>query len=196
MKNTIILSLLLFCSMQVFAQTEQEVNLIVTDSTWGKEIIQIPFWFAPEIAYKGVEDIRFASGWENIDSDGFWTLAFAWDINLEKKPDAAFFEDSLKLYLDGLMKVVNEDSTLVIPKTHVSLIKAKSQKGVTTFTGTLKTYDAFTTKDVITLNVIIESYYCEKLKKYIPLFKMSPKAFKHIFWKELDSIKLQDDVCD
>lgn len=48
-----------------------EVNLIKADSTWGKEIIEVPFWFAPEIKYKGYEDIRFAQGWENIDSNGF-----------------------------------------------------------------------------------------------------------------------------
>ena len=147
MKKNIIVFVLFFCSSIILnAQKNTYINLIEANITWGKEIIKVPFWFAPEIEFKGVEDIRFASGWENIDSDGFWTLAFAWDINLEKKPDAAFFEDSLKLYLDGLMKVVNEDSTLVLPKTQVSLIEIKTEDDSTTFNGTVEVYDAFTTK--------------------------------------------------
>ena len=82
----------------IFGQGRKEINLIKVDSTWGKEIIQVPFWFATEIDYKGYEDIRFAKGWEDINSSGFWTLVFAWDINLNTKPTTKFFEDSIKLY--------------------------------------------------------------------------------------------------
>jgi len=196
MKKIIIVSFLLVCSMHTFGQTDKEVNLIEANSTWGKEIIQVPFWFAPKIDYKGYEDIRFAKGWEEIDSSGFWTLAFAWDINLETKPTLKFFEDNLKLYYDGLMKVVNEDSTLTVPKTKTFFIENDIKEGTTTFTGTLETYDAFTTKKMIVLHVTIESYYCEKSNRYIPLFKFSPKNFKHKIWKQLSRIKLQDTICN
>ncbi len=158
MKKIIIISILLNFSISTFAQKNEEVNLIQVDSTWGKEIIQVPFWFAPEINYKGYEDIRFAKGWEEINSSGFWTLVFAWNINLKAKPTTKFFEDNLKLYFDGLMKVVNEDSLLTIPKTKTFIKKEKQKKGIITFTGTVETYDAFTTKKIITLNVTIESY--------------------------------------
>ena len=157
MKETILVLVLLCCSISISGQKNKEVNLIQTDSTWGKEIIKIPFWFAPEINYKGNEDIRFAKGWEDQESDGFWALAFAWDMNLMTKPTSKFFEDNLKLYYDGLMKVVNEDTTLTIPKTKATFSEKKTKKGVISFTGSVETYDAFTTKKMITLNVIIES---------------------------------------
>ena len=123
MNKIIIISILLNCSIYSFGQQKEEINLIQADSTWSKEIIQIPFWFAPEINFNGHEDIRFAKGWEKIDSTGFWTYVFAWEINLKTKPTTKFFEDNLKRYFDGLMKVVNEDTLLTIPKTKTSFIE-------------------------------------------------------------------------
>lgn len=190
MNKIFIISILLSCSIYSFGQQQEEITLIQADSTWGKEIIQIPFWFAPDINYNGAEDIRFAKDWEKIDSSGFWTLVFAWDINLKTKPTTKFFEDNLKLYYDGLMKEVNEDTLLIIPKTK-ALFKEKEQKNeFATFTGILETYDAFTTKKMITLNVTIESYYCKKTKTFIPLFRFSPKDFNHKVWKMLNQVTL------
>jgi hypothetical protein len=122
-------------------------------------------------------------------------LVFAWDINLKTKPTAKFFEDNLKLYYDGLMKVVNENETIIIPKTEALFAEGKSKNGRTNFTGILKTYDAFTTKKIINLYVKIKSYYCEKTNTYIPLFKFSPKEFNHKFWESLNEIELNNPTC-
>jgi hypothetical protein len=43
---------------------------------WGVERFLIPISFAPQISYKGVEDIRFAPGWAKIKTDEYWTYAF------------------------------------------------------------------------------------------------------------------------
>jgi hypothetical protein len=195
MKKLVLIVFLMF-SVFSFTQKKETINLIKADSTWGKEIIKVPFWFAPKINYNGYEDIRFAKGWEDIESDGFWVLAFAWDINLKTKPTTKFFEKNLKLYYDGLMKVVNEDEKITIPKTKARFKERKSKKGTTFFTGIVKTYDAFTTKKVIKLYVKIESIYCEKTKNYLPLFKFSPKKFKHKTWKNLNNIKFQNQICN
>ncbi|MEE9408818.1 MAG: hypothetical protein V3V28_12170 [Polaribacter sp.] len=192
----IVLIIPLIYSVFTFGQKNENVNLIQADSTWGKEIIKVPFWFAPKIDYKGFEDIRFAKGWEDIESDGFWVLAFAWDINLKTKPSAKFFEENLKLYYDGLMKVVNEDEKIIIPKTEALFAESTSKKGVTYFTGIVKTFDAFTTKKTINLYVTVESNYCEKTKKYIPLFRFSPKEFIHKSWEDLNKVKLQNNLCN
>ena len=196
MKNFKLLIILLHICVLSSGQTNQEVNLIHVDSNWGKEIIQIPFWFAPEINYEGYEDIRFAKGWENIESAGFWTLVFAWDMNLYSEPKTAFFEDNLKLYFEGLMKVVNEDTSLTIPKTKVFLTQGESINKSSIFKGTIETYDAFTTKEIITLNLIIENYYCEKTNKYLPLFRISPKDFSHESWDMLEKAKLITSLCE
>lgn len=186
----------LFYFFYTFSQKKEEINLIEVDDTWGKEIIEIPFWFAPKIEYIGFEDIRFAKGWENIDSKGFWKLVFAWDINLKTKPTAIFFEQNLKIYYDGLMKVVNEEEGIVIPKTEALFTSYKSKNNLINFTGIVKTYDAFTTKKMINLYVYIEVYFCEKSKKYIPLFRFSPKEFKDKSWNDLNKVKLRPKICN
>ena len=196
MKNSILIAILLSYSIHTFSQETKEVNLIQTDSTWGQEIIQIPFWFAEEINYKGVEDIRFAKGWGDVNSPGFWNLVLAWDINLNTKPTTTFFEENLKLYFDGLMNVVNENKNLTIPKTKVVLTESKTLKETTHFTGTVNVYDAFTTKKMILLQVTIDSYYCNTSKKYLPFFKFSPKNFNSDVWKTLNNIKLRDHICN
>lgn len=190
-----ILSILLSCSVFAFGQENEQSNFLEADSTWGKEIIQIPFWFAPDIDFTGYEDIRFAKGWSDINSAGFWTYAFAWDINLMTKPTATFFEDNFKLYFDGLMSVVNEDSLLTIPKTVSSFQENKRKKGISTFTGTVEIYDAFTTKKMILLHVTIECSYCKKTKRFIPLCRFSPQDFVHKAWEMLNRVKLGSTVC-
>ncbi len=196
MNKKFIISILICCSVNSFAQQKEDINLLQADRTWGKEIIQIPFWFAPEINYSGHEDIRFAKGWADIHSAGFWTYVFAWDINLKTKPTPKFFEDNLKLYFDGLMKVVNEDTLLTIPKTKTSFIAKEQKKELSTFTGTIEIYDAFTTKKMITLHVTIESVYCKKTKTFIPLLRFSPKDFKHKAWEMLNQVTLRDNICN
>jgi len=195
MKKIVFIFTLFYCSFLTVGQKKEDVNLIQADSTWGKEIIKVPFWFAPKINYKGFEDIRFAKGWENVESAGFWALVFAWDINLKTKPTSTYFEDNMKLYFDGLMKVVNDKKEFIIPKTKALFLEKKDKNETTVFVGTVETYDAFTTKKMIQLNVTIESYYCATSKRYIPIFKFSPKNFTHTIWKELYSIQLQPTIC-
>jgi hypothetical protein len=43
---------------------------------WDTELFSIPIQFAPQIAYKGVEDIRFAPGWAKAGSDEYWAYCF------------------------------------------------------------------------------------------------------------------------
>jgi len=117
-------------------------------------------------------------------------------MNLNTKPTTKFFEDNIKLYFDGLMKVVNEDKELTIPKTKVFFIKEKQKNGMISFTGTVEAYDAFTTKKMITLYATIESYYCEKTKKYMPVFRFSPQNFNHAIWNKLNNIKLRTTICN
>jgi hypothetical protein len=72
----------------------------------------------------------------------------------------------------------------------------KKEKATTFFKGYVKIFDRFATNKMITLNVLIESYYCKKDKKTVILFKFSPKEFKHKTWEMLERIKLHKNVCN
>ena len=181
---------------KISAHKKEDLYLLKTDSTWSKEIFHFPLSFAPEIKYEGYEDARFLPGWGKVESDEFWSYAFAWRINLNEEMSEKELQENLQKYFDGLMKVVNKDKEKVLPKTIALLQKNKDVNNNKQFAGTVQVYDAFKTKKSITLNVTIENYYCEKEKKSIILFRFSPKEFGDDVWLKLHRVKLQANVCD
>lgn len=190
MKKILASVIALSFTITTHSQEVKNISLLDADESWGKEIIEVPFWFAPQIKHKGFEDIRFAPGWEDTTAQGFWALAFAWDIDLYNKPDVNFFEESLKLYLDGLMKVVVDNDSISFPKAKVNL-----QTSLDTIVGRIDVYDAFTTNKVVKLNVRIEVFHCSSSDRYTPLFKMSPCGLGESIWSQLKEIRLNETVC-
>ena len=59
-----------------------EYSLPLPDK-WTKEVFSIPISFAPEINYKGHEEIRFAPGWGDSTKNDYWTYAFLWCIDAD-----------------------------------------------------------------------------------------------------------------
>ncbi len=188
-KIIIVLVLQSFCML---GQNHKSINLLTADSTWGKEIIEFPLHFAPQLNYKGVEDVRFPFGWENVDHPYFWSCIFVWDITLNKTLRTQEVEEHIQTYLDGLMAVVNEDDTIDIPKTKAHFKKKVRFKTPKVYKGTIDVYDAFITKKMITLNVTVEGYYCISEKKSNLLFRVSPQNFRHTVWDALNQITIRD----
>ena len=108
---------------------------------------------------------------------------------------SSFLETNLALYFDGLMQVVNRDMTLKLTHTTAKFHKTDSKSQTSNYEGTLNIYDAFVTKDSMTLNVKVEKEYCDQKKKSVITFKFSPKSFGSDIWQPLDKIKLMDNVC-
>ena len=82
-------------------------------TNWGAERFPIPVGFAPQIPYKGVEDIRFTPGWAKAASDEYWTYAFLWYLDGDVKIDVKTIESNLKLYYTGL--ITANGSTISTP---------------------------------------------------------------------------------
>ena len=93
----------------------------------------------------------------------------------------------MQIYFDGLMNKQN---------TNAIIIKKDGANGVSRYIGKVKTFDEFFTKVPMVLNVLIERYYCENLKKTIILFRFSPKAFGNDVWLKLDEVKLPASICN
>ncbi|WP_299123080.1 hypothetical protein [uncultured Winogradskyella sp.] len=193
-KKTVMLTILLFYTIAAFPQDENHLEILEADSTWVKEIIKFPLSFAPEINYEGYEDLRFAKNWRKPESPEFWTYVIAWNINLQSPPTVEMLEANLKLYYDGLMTAVNKDKDFIIPKTIISIngIKDKSLS----YRGNMKVYDSFFTKEVINLNIDIETNYCEEQNKYVMLFRVSSLGFENSIWKILKEVRLIQNHCD
>ncbi|WP_254519254.1 hypothetical protein [Aquimarina sp. Aq78] len=95
----------------------------------------------------------------------------------------------MNTYFDGLMNtgaITNFSLFKNIPETESSI----KQVDINTFKGSIKIYDEFFAKEMVTLNVIIKSNYCPIKEKYLVWFYLSPKENSHPIWKELMEIKL------
>ena len=158
---------------------------------WTIERFLIPISFAPQIPYKGVEDIRFSPGWAKVKSDEYWTYAFLWYLDTPPKMDEKIIAENLKAYYTGLLKS-NTDSTKastekLIPVT-TSFKKATTDKGdLETYTGKIEMIDYMQRKP-ITLNCIVHLKTCAEERKTILFYELSPKPFTHNNWLNLNQL--------
>ncbi|MFT3679909.1 MAG: hypothetical protein QM791_06530 [Ferruginibacter sp.] len=158
---------------------------------WGIERFLIPISFAPQVPYKGVEDIRFAPGWAKAASEEYWTYAFLWW--LEEKPvmNAKIIEENLKNYYTGLLQV-NSDSSKTAGEKYIPVVtafkKIKTFKGdKATFEGTVTMKD-YMKRTPITLHCVVQLAYCEEENRTVIFYQLSPKPRTHKNWAGLNRL--------
>lgn len=196
MKQISLIIMMSLLSYMSFSQEKLKTDLLISEDSWGKEIISMPIHFAPQIPYKGIEEIRFAPGWSKPKEDGFWSYVFVWNIDLNKQLTANDLETYLQYYFDGLMNVVNKEKEKVLPKTVALFIKKENNIKVNEFVGKLQIYNAFHTKEVMQLHCTVKQYYCAEQQRSMVLFRFSPKDQKHPIWDKLNRVKLAKQPCD
>ena len=165
---------------------------------WDVERFLIPIEFAPQISYKGIEDIRFSPGWSNVKTDGYWTYAFLWYLYDAPKTNAKIVESNLKAYYTGLVgrNIVSRKipaNKLVPVKTEVKEVKA-DKEDVKTFRGTIYMLDYMEQKPV-TLNCIVHLKSCSEQNKTIIFNEISPKPYSDPVWQNLNQL-WTDFSCD
>lgn len=178
----------------VFGQKTETLSILKADTTWGKEIIKFPVAWAPKVKYKGFEELRFSPGWKHPESDQFWSYVLAWNVQTDRALTAVEIAANLEYYFDGLMKPNHWAQSF--PEPVVVLIKENENGNTTEFKGKMKFFDGFHTGKMITKNILAQQLFCETTGKTIIACRMSIKDFEHTVWKDLDEVKLKQDVCE
>ena len=168
---------------------------------WREETIPFPLQFAPDLLYKGVEELRFSPGMFKPDQEGYWSYAFVWWLEGRPVLDATELNASLQRYFSGLCTSVAKDKgqTLDPAKFSASLHPVdgsgpKLGHAVAAFAGTVHAYDAFATGKPIVLNVDVWVWDCDRSGKRAALVLASPKPTSAPIWSSLR--KRRDDfVC-
>jgi len=194
MKNIFITLTLYFFGLVLVAQEPEAIDLLSTDETWRKEAFEFPIPFAQEINFDGVADVRFTEGWGDKESEQFWSYVFAWHIKLSGPLSESELEEYMKVYFDGLMNVVNQDKSFEVPPS-VTLFSAYEADGENLIKGKIRLYDAFFTKEIMTLNVSGDYEYCESDGKSIYFLRLSPQDQEHHVWTHLSKVNLQEGLC-
>ncbi len=169
-------------------------NLVIAPENWRSETIDFPLDFAPSLDYSGTEYIRFAPGWGKENTADYFSYTFLWVIDRDPKLSSTKLESEMETYFDGLITMISKED---LSANHdVSTSKAFFEKvNDSVYGGKILTYDPFTAKKDITLNVIVTYTFCESENKHLVLFILSPQTLEHPIWKKMKKIGIDLD-CD
>ena len=165
-------------------------NLVIPNG-WDVERFPLPPDFAPQMNYKGVEDLRFAPGWGDSTSVGYWSYTYLWWLDGNPKIDATSLQVNLKAYYTGLVgrNITRRKipANKVVP-THVTIKKIKAADGnLETYSGSIQMLDYMTRKPII-LNTLIHVRRCEGQKNTPVFVEISPKPLVHSIWQQFYKI--------
>ncbi len=158
---------------------------------WRHERISMPMDFAPQIPYTGVEDIRFAPGWDEKDNENYWSYTFLWCVDGQQLMNEQMLDNDLTAYYRGLVNKNLEPGKMPDDKAvpvKVSVKKIKTLTGdIATFSAVISMID-YMGSEPIMLNSIIHSRKCGTQSRSIILFEVSPQSPSGPIWKQLSTI--------
>lgn len=189
-RKTLLILFLFTISITTSFSQEQE-SVLTAPETWISEIIPFPMGFAPDIDFVGFEDLRFAPGWNKSGQDDFWAYSFVWYINTYGAMTETKLTETFNSYYDGLMGVEthNKADTTKLDQLDKSLcLFIKTDEG---FSGKIRVWDRFFTKDYLILNIKVKEYFCSETNKQIVLCDISPKPFDHQVWGIFEEVQLK-----
>jgi hypothetical protein len=96
---------------------------------WRPETMSFPLQFAPSIAHRGVEELRFAPGMFDPAAARYFTYAFAWRLDDAAELQPAQLADELTAYFRGLMTSLDA-TTHRIPDPTVIKVEVDGQYAI------------------------------------------------------------------
>ena len=186
-----VLVLVLFTIITVISFGQEKETILSAPDNWKSEIIPFPLGFAQDIDFVGFEDLRFAPNWSDATSENFWTYMFVWYIEKDDALTESKLTTYFKSYYDGLMGVNLKNNEGVINPNKLDetiCLFIKTNEG---FTGKMRVYDKFFSKDYMILNIKVRESFCPKTNKQIILCEISQKVFDHKVWEIFNDVKLK-----
>jgi len=156
---------------------------------WRKETIPFPLDFAPDLPYRGLEEIRFAPEFFDPAAPAYFSYAFVWWLEGRPELDRSSLERDLARYFAGLCDAVGGKKFSFDPKRFKAMLSPGADRaaGARSFQGTIDAYDPFEKGSgrEITLNVELSTWDCAAAGRRVLLVKASPKPRSDTIWKDL-----------
>jgi len=160
-----------------------------TPEGWRTETIPFPLGFAPELAFEGLEELRFAPGMFTANSEDFWTYAFVWWIAEPDPLAPADLAADLETYFAGLIQAVGESRELKVDDVLHEVTLTSAPDGDLDMVGTAHTFDPFVTAAPVRLNVRVKQFACPDAERRVVWFELSPQPFDHAVWGVLGDMR-------
>lgn len=156
---------------------------------WNTERFALPADFAPGMNYIGIEDLRFAPGWGNNNSEEYWSYCYLWWLEQRPITSVENVTLNLKKYYEGLVgrNIISRKipAAKVIP-VDVAVKKIKPHTGdLETYSGTVSMLD-YMTEQPIVLNITVHVSACTEEKRTAIFVMVSPKKSGTGAWIEFD----------
>lgn len=159
---------------------QESPSLLAAPAGWQTERIPFPLSFAPELDYRGVEDLAFAPGMFQKGAYDYFSYALAIELEGEHTIDARFLEDFFTTYYRGLCKAVGEPKGLELD---LDAVSAKAHCGADYGTVTVQAFDPFTDGGALALTLEVRMHARAGKTEFAAL--ASPAEKSERAWKEL-----------
>lgn len=160
---------------------------------WTKEVFPIPISFAPEINYKGHEEIRFAPGWADSSKADYWSYAFVWCLDADPGLTDSIIASNLRYYYNGLVRANSRQfhiSNAKLNTTQTAFEKIPPGKEeLQAYRGSISMTDYMKGTTQV-LHALVHVKYCSTVSKFIVFHGISPQPFTHSIWNSLEDIWL------
>jgi hypothetical protein len=142
-------------------------------SGWRSEVIKFPLDFAPSIAHRGFEDLRFPPGFFEPASGDYWSYAFIWRTDDPAQLDAAALGAELTAYFRGLIAAVDQKRRI---SARDQIVARATPDGAARFRLSAHVFDAFKTAAPLDLSGFAERRPCRAGALWV--FVLAPAATK------------------
>ena len=189
----ILFSILLFFTVINFSIAQQpKPELLKQPDTWEFERFDLPPSFAPQIIYKGFEELRFAPGMFKKDSLDYFTYAFAASIDSVSTISSGEINTYLLHYFKGLCSAVASDKKMTIDTSVIKVVPDGKKNGLgkeIIYNFTLTVLGVFTDGGLVKLNLEVKAIKDDLQNKLYLLFITSPQPKSSFVWKKLFEIQ-------
>jgi hypothetical protein len=177
-------------SNTLFAQ-DQAPQLLKQPANWQFERFALPPEFAPNIPYKGVEELRFSPGMFVKDTTTYFTYAFVAELDSVRSVSQDDIRNYLLNYFKGLCSSTAKQRHLSIDTSKISVAIEKNQHaGKDAFyNATLNIFGVFADGAPVKLNMEIKVMDDKATSKIYLVFIASPLNKTYKVWMTLHSIQ-------
>jgi hypothetical protein len=188
----------LILTPQVAGQTKKQPPYQVpTPAGWAKETFALPPPFAPDMKWKGTEELRFAPGMFKANAPDFFSYAMLFWLADDAEIDAKTMEQELLAYYRGLAATVLKGKKQEVDtkdfSVTITIAKQSDRRpggeAVAGYVGELKWIEPFTTGQPQTLRLEIHSWPSAKDKRHCLFVCASPQPETGAVWKTLREIR-------
>jgi hypothetical protein len=193
-----LISLIVGLGLDAAAQDEGPKFIFDTGTPpWRGERIPLPPSFATDLGWKGVEEIRFAPGMFEAESESFFSYVLVFLLEPGSDISEAGLKRELLTYYRGLSKAVMESKQRSVDTSGFTVTLAKAEKAdpvpagaadVAAFTATLEWLEPFATQKDQTLHLEVHTW--KHGDQLVVLSCVSPvKPDGGALWKSLRDIR-------